>query len=347
MAVNQEAWLNSVTEEVIEPEIPICDAQISFSDDQRENVINLAQISRKEQLENIYDKQKFMKDISGGHNVLKTVYVEYSQRRRTDGPEELRPVGETEYVRSVAGEYPTSYGTIELAAGMVAQADLGLGDAVKPVLEAHLEAGGKMVRGVRFRCVWDADTKIKSYSPPFIMYDQKFREGFACLKKYDLSFDAFLYFKQLPDLIDLARAFPDIPVIVNHIGGTLGVGSYAGRREEFFPIWKKWVAELATFPNVYIKLGGEGNIRCGYDWHLRPIPPSSQELASAWSPYFNWCIENFGSRRCMFESNFPADRKSCSYTVIWNAFKRIAKRYSEEDKRSLFYRTAVEAYGLE
>jgi L-fuconolactonase len=162
MAVTQEAWLNLVTEEVIEPEIPICDAQISFSDDQRENVIKLAQISLEEQQKNIYDKEKFLRDIRCGHNVLKTVYVEYSQRRRTDGPEELRPIGETEYVKSVAGKYPSTYGSIELAAGMVALANLTLGDAVKPVLEAHLEAGGKTVRGVRFRCVWDAESKIKS-----------------------------------------------------------------------------------------------------------------------------------------------------------------------------------------
>ena len=330
MSANKDAWLKLKTEEVIDPELPICDAHHHLWDHYGDE----------------YMLDKYLEDISGGHKILKTVYVDCAMMYRQKGPEELRPVGETEYVKGFSGKYTGTNNSIEIAAGMVAHAELKLGDAVKPVLEAHLEIGGKMVRGIRYGCIWDPDPKIKSLSPPGIMCDQKFRQGFACLKEYGLSFDAWLYFTQLPELIDLARAFPDTTIITGHIGGIVGMGAYAGRREEIFPYWKRMMADLADCPNVYMKLGGQSNIRCGYGWHQREMPPSSIDLASVWAPYFNWCIEQFGPERCMFESNFPVDRQSCSYTVLWNAYKRISATYSRNEKQFLFHDTAVRAYRL-
>ncbi len=330
MAIDKDAWLKLTQEDVLDPDLPICDAHHHLWDHPGD----------------VYMVDRFLEEISGKHKILKTVYVDCSMLYRKDGPEALRPAGETEYVKGLAEKNARKHNGIDLAAAMVGHADLTLGDAVKPVLEAHLEVGGKMFRGIRYGCIWDADPAIKSISPPGIMQDKQFRQGFACLKKYGLSFDAWLYYTQLPELIDLARKFPDTTIVVNHLGGMLGIGKYAGRREEIFPVWKSSVANLAACPNVYMKLGGQANVRVGWDWNQREKPPGSIELAKAWAPYFNWCIEKFGTGRCMFESNFPPDRQSCSYTVLWNAFKRISSPYSSNEKKALFHDTAVKAYRI-
>jgi predicted TIM-barrel fold metal-dependent hydrolase len=331
MDIEKDAWLKLTKENAIDPELPICDAHHHLWS----------------QSGDIYMINKYSADISGGHKILKTVYVDCDMMYRKEGPEELRPVGETEYVKELAENYAsTHHSGTEIAAGMVAYADLKLGDAVKRVLEAHLKVGGKRVRGIRYSSIWDADPNIRSTSPPGLLLDKKFREGFACLKEYSLSFDAWLYFTQLPELFDLARAFPDTTIIINHMGGQIGISSYAGQREEIFPRWKGLIADLATCPNAYVKLGGLGSIRNGFGWQDREKPPISIELAKAWAPYFNWCIEKFGPRRCMFESNFPMDRRSCSYTVLWNAFKRVTKSYSINEKHALFHDTAAHVYRL-
>jgi L-fuconolactonase len=330
MPIDKDAWLKLTTEEVIDPELPICDTHHHLWDHPGD----------------LYMVDKFLEDIRGGHKILKTVYVNCETGYRTEGPEELRPVGEAEFVKNVAEKYTSLNTGTEIAAGMAAHANLRLGDAVKRVLEAHLEAGGKRVKSIRYGCLWDPDPKIKSLSPQGIMLDRKWREGYSCLKEYGLSFDAWLYFTQLPELLDLARAFPDTTIITGHMGGLIGIASYAGRREEIFLTWKKSIADLAACPNVYVKLGGQGNVRCGWGFHQLEKPAGSAELAKAWAPYFNWCIEKFGPERCMFESNFPPDRQSCFYTILWNAFKRIAEPYSKSEKQALFYDTAVRAYRL-
>ncbi len=268
---------------------------------------------------------------------------------RKDGPREMQPVGETEFVQDIAVRTASGqYGPAAIAAGIVGFADLTLGTAVAPVLEAHIAAGKGRFRGIRNMSAWDASPDIRSFTNiPELLLDPKLREGFACLQDYGLSFDAFLYHPQLMDLVDLARAFPDIPIILNHIGALLGIDTYAGKREEVFQEWKRRIAELATCPNVVVKLGGLGTQRCGFDWHERAAPPGSAELAEAMAPYFLWCIEQFGADRCMFESNFPVDKASYSYTVMWNAFKRIAKDFSPGDRAALFHDTAAKAYRLE
>ena len=193
---------------------------------------------------------------------------------------------------------------------------------------------------------WDAAIPSSLPVPPHLLLDEKFREGFSYLRRYGLSFDAWMYHTQLSDLVSLARAFPDVPIILNHIGGPLGEGPYKEKQEEVSAIWKKGIAELATCPNVMVKLGGLGMPRIGFGWSERPVPPGSIELAKQIEPDFYYCIEKFGVGRCMFESNFPVDKVSYSYTVIWNAFKRMTKGYSSRERTALFHDTAFKAYRL-
>jgi predicted TIM-barrel fold metal-dependent hydrolase len=261
----------------------------------------------------------------------------------------MAPVGETEFVQGVAAQSASGqYGTTRVAAGIVGHADLMLGNAVAGVLEAHLAASRNRFRGIRHSSTWDASTEIGTYmnSRKELLLDSKFREGFACLQKYGLTFDAWLYHPQLPELADLARTFPDTQIIVDHIGGLLGTGPYAGKREEVFSQWKKGITELSNCPNVVVKLGGLGMPMCGFGWDERTTPPNSIELAETMAPYYNWCIEQFGVDRCMFESNFPVDKASYSYNIMWNAFKRISEEFSPSEKAALFHDTAVKVYRL-
>jgi predicted TIM-barrel fold metal-dependent hydrolase len=258
-------------------------------------------------------------------------------------------VGETEFVQGIAAQSASGqYGPIRAAAGIVGHADLTLGAGVAPVLEAHLAASPNRFRGIRHSSVWDADPEITRYmSPPKgLLLDPTFREGFSSLQKYGLSFDAWLYHTQIPELEDLARAFPGTTIVLDHVGGPLGIGHYAAERDEVFRDWKTSIASLASCPNVTVKLGGLGMPLCGFDWSERDLPPSSAELAEAMAPYFLCCIERFGVDRCMFESNFPVDKVSYSYTVMWNAFKRLSGGFSPGERAALFHDTAARVYRL-
>ena len=179
-----------------------------------------------------------------------------------------------------------------------------------------------------------------------LLLDPTFRKGFACLAPLGLSFDAWLFHPQIGELADLARAFPETKIVLDHCGGPVGRGRFAGKREETFPVWKASIQDIAKCKNVVVKLGGLAMCLLGYDFHLRPKPPSSEEAAAAWRPYIETCIEAFGPDRCMFESNFPPDKGQCSYPVIFNAFKRIAAQYSEAEKTALFSKTATDFYRL-
>jgi predicted TIM-barrel fold metal-dependent hydrolase len=260
----------------------------------------------------------------------------------------MKPVGEIEFIRNITATGKVDEGgETRVAAGMVAFADLTLGKAVDPVLAAHLAVSGGRLRGVRQSCTWDPDPTIVSFAKgPGMTGDERFREGFACLAKYGLVFDAWQYYTQLSDLADLARAFPETTIVVNHTGGLLGVGRHAGNHREVLDWWKRGIEELAACPNVMMKLGGLGMARCGFGWHQRQQPPGSSELAAVMEPYFSFCIDAFGVRRCMFESNFPVDRESYSYTVLWNAFKRFCEGCSNNDKEALFHGNATGVYRL-
>jgi predicted TIM-barrel fold metal-dependent hydrolase len=221
---------------------------------------------------------------------------------------------------------------------------------VREVLEAEIKIGGGRFRGIRHGVSWDSSDAIQKFAtrvvPPHQVRDPKFREGFAQLAPLGLGFESWQYHPQLPDAVDLARAFPDTTIILNHVGGVLGVGPYSGRRQEVLAGWKKDISELAKCPNVNVKLGGVGMTSFGFDFHERDLPPSSEELATAWHQYIEPCIEAFGVNRCMFESNFPPDKQSGGYTELWNAFKRITSSASAAEKRALYSGTAARVYRL-
>jgi L-fuconolactonase len=326
-------WLKQTVEPPVEPDLPICDPHHHFWDRPDER----------------YLVEELLQDVhGGGHNIVSTVFIECRERWRQDGPQALRPIGETEYVERIVGP-SGKYGQTAVAAGIVGFADLTLGAEVARVLEAHLAASPSRFRGIRHSCTWDASPAVKTTMPnipPGLMADTTFRAGLACLQKYGLSFEAWLYHPQLPEVPALARAVPDLPIVLNHVGGFLGVGPYAGKRQETFDAWKRAMRELATCPNVVVKLGGLGMIRCGFGWSERATPPTSAELVEATAPYYLFCIEQFGPGRCMFESNFPVDKLSYAYTVVWNSFKRMTQGFSAAERAALFHDTATRVYRL-
>jgi predicted TIM-barrel fold metal-dependent hydrolase len=265
----------------------------------------------------------------------------------------MRPVGEVEFANGVAAMAASgTYGKTRVCAGIVGTADLSLGAAVEKVLEAQIEAGGGpggRFRGIRFitathpqQAAWGSPV----LRPEGLLMQPRVREGFARLAPLGLGFDAWMYHTQLGELVDLARAFPDTPIVLDHVGGAIGLGPYAGRRDAAFAEWKDRIAELGACPNVHIKLGGLGMRLFGFDVHLGDAPPSSVQLAAAWRPYVETCIAAFGAERAMFESNFPVDKGSGSYHAFWNAFKRIAAGCSASEKAALFSGTATRFYRL-
>lgn len=292
-----------------------------------------------------YLVEDFLQDAGSGHNIVSTVAIECRAKYRKDGPEQLKPVGETEFLDGVAGRAASDPNvTTRVAAGIVGFADLSLGDAVAPVLEAHLAASPIRLRGIRQSTTWDGDAAIRSDARAGLLSDGALRRGVRCLQRYGLSFDAWLYHTQLSELVALARAFPEVTIILDHIGGPLGVGPYRGKSDDVFRAWSKGITELGSCPNVTVKLGGLGSERSGFDWHLRVARPSSAELAQIMAPYFEFCIEKFGARRCMFESNFPVEKRANSYVALWNAFKRITQRYTATERQALFHDTAARVY---
>jgi len=290
---------------------------------------------------------ELVKDIDG-NNVVKTVFVDAHTGYRKNGPEEMQPVGETELVQNVIME-SIQRGMPGIAAGIVSWADLSLGDRVAPVLEAHITAGKGRFRGIRSMATWDKNPEFTRVfkAPERLLFEPKYREGFAYLRKYNLSIDVMLFHPQLMDLVDLARTFSDTTIILNHTGAPLLDGPYAARREEMVEEWKRNMATLAACPNVFVKLGGVTSILRDFTWQQQEKPQSSAELAQVLSPFFLWCVQHFGVNRCMFESNFPVDRLAYSYNVLWNVFKRITAGFSSEEKSALFHDTAEKAYRLE
>ena len=331
----RQDWLDRRKEPILEPDLPIVDPHHHLWD-------------RPEWRYLLHD---LLADTGSGHNILATVFVQARAMHRASGPEEMRPIGETEFVNGVAAMSASgAYGKTRACAGIVGHADLTLGEAVEPVLAAHLRAGGERFRGIRHITAWDADATVRNpaYSPPpGLLADKKFRAGFAVLGRLGLSFDAWLYHPQIGELTELARAFPDVRIVLNHVGGPLGIGVYAGRRQEIFPAWAASIKTLAACPNVFVKLGGLGMRIGGFDFPAQGEPPSSETLAAAWRPYIETCIEAFGTARAMFESNFPVDKGSYSYPVFWNACKLMSKGASGAEKSDLFARTAAGFYRLE
>jgi predicted TIM-barrel fold metal-dependent hydrolase len=300
--------------------------------------------------EHRYLIDELLADTGSGHNIAQTVFIECGSMYRADGPVEMKPVGETEFVNGTAAMSASGqFGKSRLCAGIVGHADLRLGDKVARVLEAQIAAGNGRFRGIRHSVTWDASdafAKARTSPPKGQMADPTWRAGFARLAPLNMSFEAWLYHPQLLELADLARAFPNTTIILNHVGGPLGIGPYKGKEKETFAQWKQGIMEVAKAPNVVVKLGGLGMLFGVFDFHARPKPPTSTELATAYRPYIETCIEAFGPDRGMFQSNFPPDGVSSSYPVLWNAFKRLAAGYSADEKAKMFSGTARRAYRL-
>ncbi len=333
LAVRDE-WLARRVETVLEPELPIVDPHHHLWERPGWN----------------YMLDDLLADTGSGHNIVGTVFVQCRSMHRADGPEAFRPVGETEFVNGVAAMSASGgYGPTRVCAGIVGHVDLRAGTAAGAVLEAHIRAGGGRFRGIRHITAWDADPALMNPAyapPPGLMFDTAFRQGFACLAPLNLTFDAWLYHPQIGDVAALARAFPGTGICLNHIGGPLAIGSYAGKRTEVFAQWSAAIRDLAACPNVVVKLGGMAMRINGWDFHERAEPPSSEDLAAAWKPYVDVCIEAFGASRCMFESNFPVDKGSYGYQAFWNACKILAQGASASEKADLFSGTASRFYRL-
>ena len=328
----EPAWLALTSEAAIEPELPIIDPHHHLWDRPGDR----------------YLLDELVTDLAA-HNVRQTVFVECGAMYRADGPEALRPVGETEFVQGIAAQSASGhqYGELRAAAGIVGTVDLTLGDGVAAALEAHIAASANRFRGIRHRTAWDASGAVPNSAPPGLLADAAFRAGFAHLERYGLSFDAWLYHHQIPELANLARAFPETTIVLNHLGGPLGVGPYAGRREEIFVQWKYNLAALAECPNVVAKVGGIQMPINGVGWHEQPTPPASDELLQANRDWYLYAIEQFGPARCMFESNFPVEKASCGYTILWNQFKKLTRTFPGDERAAMFHDTALRVYRLE
>ena len=289
-------------------------------------------------------------DMAAGHNIVATVFLECGAFYRADGPPALRCVGETEFVNGVAAMSASGlYGPARACAGIVGHADLTLGAAVRPVLEAHLAAAPTRFRGIRHSPAWDTDPAVLGIlqrNPPGLLADPTFRAGLAELAALGLSYDCWLLAPQLPELVAMARALPQLTIICDHLATPLGTASYAGRRDPDFAGWASGIGALADCPNVVMKLGGLAMPFGGFASFMADPPATAQMLAEEWRPWLETAITAFGADRCMFESNFPVDRGSCDYATLWNAFKLFSAGASEAEKTALFSGTAARVYRL-
>ncbi|MEZ5853216.1 MAG: amidohydrolase family protein [Hyphomicrobiaceae bacterium] len=298
-----------------------------------------------------YFLEEFNQDLAQGHNIVSTVFIECHAMYRARGPEDMKPVGEVEFANGQAAQSASGhYGQTRIADGIVGYAPLGLGGDVEPILEAMVRAGGKRFKGVRNISAWHKDPEARGSSanpPPDLLRNPKFIEGLKVLTRMGLSFDSFMYHTQLPEIVAVARACPEASIILNHCGGTIGIGPYASKRQETMAEWRALMKDVAACPNIRIKVGGLGMRLFGFDIHEGEMPPTSEQVAAAWRPHVETCIALFGAKRAMLESNFPVDKASCSYGVLWNAFKRLTASASADEKAWLYRKCAAEAYRLE
>ena len=333
-------WLALTQEETLEPDIPICDPHHHFWD------FRDARIPYQR-----YLLHELSADLNSGHNVMSTVFVEARSMYREDGPEEMRPVGEVEFVQGLAAASASgAYGPSRAAAAIVGHANLNLGDRVEPVLEALQTASPNRFRGIRHSVTWDPHPEVEitaAHRMEGQLSSDNFRAGARVLARMGLSLEGWLYFPQLQELAEFARAVPELTIILNHIGGLLRVGPYADCDDEVMATWRSGIEAVAACPNVNVKLGGIGMPSTGFDWHARNEPIGSEELAGSMAPLIDYCIEQFGPDRSMFESNYPVDKVSYSYNVMYNAFKRLSKSYSATERADLFHDTAARVYRID
>jgi predicted TIM-barrel fold metal-dependent hydrolase len=329
-------WHGAFVEEILDPALPIVDSHHHLQEDKNGR----------------YLFHDCVADMATGHNIISTVHVQAKSMLRAIGPAHLKDVGETEYARGAAAMAATGlYGGSRVCEGIVGFVDFRFDPGlVDEALDAHEVAAGGRFRGIRQIAPYVEDEGLKRVMPlnmpEGLFQNADFRRGFRQLDQRGLSFDAWLFHPQLGDVADLADAFPGTLIILNHLGGRLGIGPFAFHFDEEFARWRQSLADLARRENVFIKIGGLGMLYGGFDFHTRPAPPSSEDLARAWGPFIREAIEIFGPDRAMMESNFPVDSQSASFPVVWNAFKRVTADYSPDERAALFYRTAQKAYRL-
>ena len=327
-----DKWLESLQEDVIEPDLPIIDPHHHLW------------------IRNGYTylMPELAADLNSGHNVVATVFAECHSMYRKDGEETLRSLGETEFVRGQAAMSASGeFGDTRACDILFGNVDLTLGGAVEPILEQHMQASGGRFRGVRLSSCWHDDDKIHNVAAqPHLLLDARVNEAVAVINKMGLSLDCWLYHPQIHEVAQLADKHPGLTIILNHVGSPILGGPYRGRTDEVFAQWKTSIEELGKRDNVFVKLGALP-IRMPSFTGDRSLPPGSEEVAAAWRPWMQTCIEAFGPARSMYESNFPVQKRWCSYQVCWNAFKRISAGASSEEKRDLFAGAAARAYRIE
>ncbi len=336
MAPGGNDWLAQTPEETLEPELPICDPHHHFW------------VSRPEPVHyQRYLLPELAADVNSGHNVRSTVFIEVRAEYRKDGPDEMKPVGEVEYIQTIADDSAAGkHGPTRAAAAIIGHADLKLGEGVRPVLEAMQAASPNRFRGVRHSVGWDESPELANRDIKGALGTDGYRAGARVMAGMGLVLENSLYFHQLPELADFARAVPGLTIVLNHIGGLCRIGPYANRDDEVIPEWRKGVEEVAKCPNIIMKLGGVGQLRYGFDWQDRETAVGSEGLAEGLGPLVEHCIQQFGPDRCMFESNFPVDKVSYSYNVLYNAFKRLSKGYSSVERAAMFHDTAARLYNI-
>ncbi|MFN8521592.1 MAG: amidohydrolase family protein [Chloroflexota bacterium] len=330
-------WLALTQEPILEPDLPICDPHHHFWDFRAER----APYGR-------YLLHELAADVGSGHNVKSTVFIEARAMYPAVGDENLKPVGEVEFVQGLAAASASGlYGPCRAAATIIGHANLNLGDRVGGVLDALQAASPNRFRGIRHSVTWDAHPELENTAAHVAqgqLGSDSFRAGARVLASRGLTLEGWLWFPQLGELADFARAVPNLTIIVNHIGGLIRTGPYANREAEVRALWERGIADAASCPNVYMKLGGIGMPRNGFGWESQAMPPGSQEIASAADPWFSYCIEKFGPDRCMFESNFPVDKVSFSYPVFFNACKVFSNGYTASERAAMFHDVAARVY---
>jgi len=330
---DHQTWLDQVSEEVLDPDRPIIDPH--------------HHLWRRDDIGD-YVVADLHADTGSGHRIERTVFVECGASYRSDGPLHLRPVGETEFVAALATESRAADGA-EIA-GIVAHADLRLErPALDEVLDAHEEAGGGLFRGIRHAGARDAHPEalsIPGRAPADLYADPSFRAGVRALGERGLTYDTWHYHHQNASFAELAAAVPETTLVLDHFGTPLGVGPYEGKRDEIFVSWARDIDEIARQPNVIAKLGGLAMPDNGFGWDKASQPPTSDEVAAAQQRYYQHTIECFGPDRCMFESNFPVDKRSLSYAVLYNSLKKMAAPFTEEERHAMFFGTAARVYRL-
>ena len=330
-------WLALNQEETVEPDLPICDCHHHFWDFRTERIPYQR-----------YMLHELADDINSGHNVRSTVFIEARAMYRDGAPPEMRSVGEVEFVQGLAAASASGlYGPGRAAAAIIGNADLKLGDGVEPTLRALQAASPNRFRGIRHSVGWDPHPEILSREQQGLLSSDGYRAGARVLARMGLILECAMYFHQLPEMAEFAKAIPDLTIVVNHIGGLMRVGPYEGRDDEVMASWREGLAAVAEAPNVVIKLGGVGMPRYGFDWHMRDMPVGSEEMAESIAPIIKPCIEAFGPSRSMFESNFPVDKVSFSYNVMYNAFKLMTKDYTASERTDMFHDTAARVYRIE